>query len=275
MITDYVLITTLLQSMLACNSGLNWCTFVCNYSGLEVHNGLKVDYLSSCNEWMALGLLQFDQGQSLGTEPLKTRHMQFGRKKTHYRSSAKGDNFQHTVLCPVMLFLSDCSGVFFLPIPLVQILEITKTSHQTLWTKISASTVPVGEFFCGVVHCSKCRGSFPFCGKVLPQAPRAAQKRTNTSNIWSQHQVIHKRAGNLPTSLEGRWSCCFLLGTVVSWRAQSQVCSALIRASKIWKLFPCTAQQSEQRATSIWWRFMRSVFKYTGRFDINPQNEII
>lgn len=42
--------------MLACKGGLNQPTFLCNYSGLEVCNELKVDYLSSWNEWMALGL---------------------------------------------------------------------------------------------------------------------------------------------------------------------------------------------------------------------------
>jgi len=33
----------------------------------------------------------------------------------------------------------------------------------------------------------------------------------------SQHQVIQKLAGNLPTSSEHRWSYCFLPRTFLSW----------------------------------------------------------
>lgn len=77
-----------------------------------------------------------------------------------------------------MLFLPDYS-VFFLLTPLVQILEITKTLHQTLWTKISASTVPVGELFCGIAQSAV--AAFPFVESsflkrlVLPRNAETSQ----------------------------------------------------------------------------------------------------
>lgn len=157
---------------------------------------------------------------------------------------------------------------------LAQILEIIKTFYQTLRTKISVSAVPVGELFCGLVRCSKCCGSFSFSGKLLPQVPHAAQKCRSTSNTLSQHQVTQKQVGNLPTSLERRWSYCFLPGTVSSWRTQSpaklETCSALIQASK---MLSSTAVRTEGNIC------MRQIYEvcvqYTCRFNINPQNETI
>lgn len=49
MITDFVLITTLSQSVLTYKGGLNWCTFLCNHSGLEVHNGTRGDLPHAMN----------------------------------------------------------------------------------------------------------------------------------------------------------------------------------------------------------------------------------